>query len=164
MSPNRTVYADGLPERDPDGYAALRRYAASHKPDVDLTYLRAEPYWDPQLLSRSQFVQQWLWHVGYPHHNRRDPATIVMFNAPFDLSRLAVDAAEARDDMRGGFSYTVWHTPGAVQERCAGEVAFVGQGFDVGDAGAVVDGDVQVVVADRAAVDLAAAGVFTSAV
>src|SRR3954451_19937339 len=58
------IYADGLPERDPDGSAALRRYAASHKPDVDLTYLRAEPYWDLQLLSRSEFVQQWLWHVG----------------------------------------------------------------------------------------------------
>jgi hypothetical protein len=38
-----------------------------------------------------------------------------------------------------------------VQEPGAGGVAFVGQGFDVGDPGAVVDRDVQVVVADPAA-------------
>ncbi|GAB3588001.1 hypothetical protein GCM10027445_68660 [Amycolatopsis endophytica] len=48
---------------------------------------------------------------------------------------------------------------GAVQEGGGGGVAFVGQGFDVGQAGVVVDGDVQVVVADTAAADLLAAAV-----
>jgi len=102
------IAADDLPVRDPAGYARLQAYALSHKADVDLTYLRVEPNWDLALLSRTEFVKQWVWHVGYPHNNRDDPATIVMFNAPFDLSRLSVDAAEARDDMFGGFSLTLW--------------------------------------------------------
>jgi hypothetical protein len=102
------IAADDLPKRDPAGYAALRAYVLSHKADVDLTYLAVEPNWDLGLVSRSEFVKQWVWHVGYPHNNRLDPATIVMFNAPFDLSRLAVDAAEARSDMYGGFSFTMW--------------------------------------------------------
>lgn len=102
------IFGDDLPERDPDGYAALQRYAATHKADVDLTYVAVEPSWKLELLSRAQFVKKWLWHVGYPHNNRLDPATIVMFNAPFDFSRLAVDAAEARGDMFGGFSFTLW--------------------------------------------------------
>ena len=35
-----------------------------------------------------------------------------------------------------------------MEKPCAGQVAFVGQGFDVGQPGPVVDGDVEVVVAD----------------
>ncbi len=102
------IAADDLPERDPAGYARLQAYVVSHKADVDLTYLGVEPNWDLALLSRTEFAKRWLWHVGYPHNNRLDPATIVMFNAPFDFSRLAVDAAEARGDMYGGFSLTLW--------------------------------------------------------
>jgi len=102
------IAADDLPERDPAGYARLQAYVVSHKADVDLTYLGVEPNWDLVLLSRTEFAKRWLWHVGYPHNNRLDPATIVMFNAPFDFSRLAVDAAEARSDMYGGFSFTLW--------------------------------------------------------
>lgn len=103
------IYADDLPQRDPEGYQRLQRYATSHKADVDLTYLAVEPLWELQLVSRSEFVDRWLWHVAYPHNNRRDPATVVAFNAPFDLSRIAVDVAEARDDLYGGFSFTLWH-------------------------------------------------------
>ena len=102
------IYADDLPETDPRGYRLLRDYVASHKADVDLTYLGAQPSWSLQLLSRHDFTNRWLWHVGYPHHDRRDPAAIVCFNAPFDFSRIAVDVAEARWDMRGGFSFTIW--------------------------------------------------------
>jgi hypothetical protein len=102
------LYADDLAERDPVGLQRLRDYAASRKADVNLSYLAVEPNWEQTLLSRREFVDRWLYHVGYPHHNRRDPALIVMFNAPFDLSRLAVAAAEARADMYGGFSFTVW--------------------------------------------------------
>jgi hypothetical protein len=102
------IYADDLPDTDPDGYAWLQAYAASHKADVDLTYVGVEPNWDLQLLSRSEFVEQWLYRVGYPRSKRADPATIVMFNAPFDLSRLAVGVSEARGDMYGGFSLILW--------------------------------------------------------
>jgi len=48
---------------------------------------------------------------------------------------------------------------GAVQEPGAGGVAFIRQGFDVGDAGVVIDRDVQVVVAVAAPADLLAAAV-----
>lgn len=102
------IYADDLPERDPDGYAVLRGYVRSRKADVDVTYLGVEPDPELQLLSRSKFVDRWLWRVGYPHNDRNDPATIVAFNAPFDLSRIAVDVREAITDMRGGFSFIVW--------------------------------------------------------
>ena len=99
------IHADDLPRSDVE---RLRAYVRSHKADVDMEYLAVEPSWDLQLLSRRGFVDRWLWHVGYPHHNRRDPAMIVMFNAPFDLSRLALAAADARADMHGGFSLTLW--------------------------------------------------------
>jgi hypothetical protein len=108
----RLIYADDLHERDPAGYALLQGYAASHKADVDLAYLSVEPDWSLELISRTEFVNQWLWHVGYPHNNRRDPATIIAFNAPFDLSRIAVNVAYARRDMYGGFSFILWHDSG----------------------------------------------------
>jgi hypothetical protein len=102
------IYADDLPERDPAGYATLQAYVASHKADINLTYLDVEPNWNLELVSRTEFVNQWLWHVGYPHNKRDDPATIVAFNAPFDFSRIAIDVAEARGDLYGGFSFTLW--------------------------------------------------------
>src|SRR5215207_5675120 len=66
------IYADDLPESDTTGYATLQAYAASHKADVDLTYLAVEPNWELQLVSRGKFVNWWLFHVGYPHNDRRD--------------------------------------------------------------------------------------------
>jgi hypothetical protein len=48
-----------------------------------------------------------------------------------------------------------------VQELRAGQVAFVGQGLDVGQPGAVVDGQVQVVIADPAAAVTLAVGLYT---
>lgn len=93
------IYADDLPTRDPAGFARLQAYARGHKADVDMTYLAVEPNWDLELLSRSEFVTRWLWRVGYRHDNRPEPALVVMFNAPFDLSRLAVGTAEARGDI-----------------------------------------------------------------
>jgi hypothetical protein len=102
------IYPDDLADRDPDGLARLQAYAASRKADVDLTYLAVEPTWELQLCSRADFADRWLYRVGYPNGNIRDPALVVMFNAPFDLSRLAVAAAEARADMYGGFSLIVW--------------------------------------------------------
>ncbi len=117
------IYADDLPHTDPHGFALLQEYVRSRKADVDLTYLGAEPSWELQLISRREFNRRWLWHVGYPHNNRRDPAAIVCFNAPFDLSRIAVDVAEARADMKGGFSFTLWDDdhgrPAAYRPRLA---------------------------------------------
>src|SRR5512144_1809517 len=50
------IYADDLPQRDPDGFAWLQGYAASRKADVDLTYLAVEPNWELQLCSRTEFA------------------------------------------------------------------------------------------------------------
>src|SRR3954454_5740714 len=58
------LYADDLTERDPDGYALLVAYAPSRKADVDLASLAVEPGWQLELVSRTEFVDRWLWHVG----------------------------------------------------------------------------------------------------
>ncbi|GAA0411822.1 hypothetical protein [Streptomyces luteireticuli] len=102
-------YADDLPQRDPDGYAALRQYALTHEADVDLFCLEREPDWRLSLMSRSEFIEEWFWRCGYLGHGGPEPAEIVMFNAPFDLSRLACGAAEARGkNFGGGFSLLMW--------------------------------------------------------
>ncbi|MBB5156605.1 DNA polymerase [Saccharopolyspora phatthalungensis] len=107
------IYADDLPETDPDGYATLTDYVRTHEANVDLFYLGCEPDWRLRLYSRSEFIEQWINGVAYRDRwgkrVDREPATLVMFNAPFDLSRLAGSASEARDGstaarFAGGFS------------------------------------------------------------
>ncbi len=95
------IFADDLPDSAPDEYALLRTYAATHPADVDRTHRLAN--WRLQLRSRSEFVEQVLWRAGY-----KGRATIVMFNAPFDWSRLAIGAAAARGDA-GAFSLRFFH-------------------------------------------------------
>jgi hypothetical protein len=102
------IYADDLAKRDPDGLVLLRRYAATHRADVDMTYPHAEPCWELGLCSRAEFADKWLHPVGYKSHRGEEPALIVMFNAPFDWSRLAAGATKAVLDMEGGFSLVVW--------------------------------------------------------
>jgi len=80
--------ADELPERDPTGYAVLRDYAI----DNGLKFY-----------SRRDFLHGPFWDVA--HETR---ATVVGFNLPFDLSRLAVSWSEARGQDRGAFSFTLW--------------------------------------------------------
>lgn len=50
--------------------------------------------------SRAEFADKVFFRIGY---DRR--GTIVGFNLPFDISRIAVDHAPARLSMRGGFSF-----------------------------------------------------------
>jgi hypothetical protein len=102
------IYADDLGSRDPEGLALLRNYAASHRADVDMTYLRVEPRWELGLCSRTEFTDGWLRPVGYKRSRWQEPALVVMFNAPFDWSRLATGATKAVLDMEGGFSFIVW--------------------------------------------------------
>lgn len=87
-------YADELPERYPEGFAVLQAYFECHSADV-------APGQDTRLrlLSRSDFVEQVLWLFAYKHR-----ATVVGFNLPFDLSRLAVASAPARGRFAGGNS------------------------------------------------------------
>jgi hypothetical protein len=54
------------------------------------------------LLDRETFVNMVLYRYGYEVRG-----TIVGFNLPFDISRIAIKHAPARTDMRGGFSFTL---------------------------------------------------------
>lgn len=66
----------------------LRRYAASN--DLDL-------------LTRNQFADDILFGIGYDLR-----ATIVGFNLPFDISRIAISHGSARGKkMRGGFTFKI---------------------------------------------------------
>ena len=74
------------PQLPDDELSALREYAAAQS-------LR--------LLAKHEFVDDVFFGIGYDLR-----ATIVGFNLPFDISRLAVDHGPARGKvMRGGFSF-----------------------------------------------------------
>jgi hypothetical protein len=100
------IYADDLPDRDPAGYETLRRYV--HGGDGRDQHLAdVAPVGDADhrlhLRSRREFAERILWRAAYKLR-----ATIVMFNAPFDLTRLAIRAAPARGMFQGGFSLQIW--------------------------------------------------------
>jgi len=84
-------YADDLEESDPEGFEVLLRYVKDHLG----THGRAL-----RLLPRARFVEEVFFKVAY-----KGRAQVVGFNLPFDLSRTAVDVAEARGFYRGGFSF-----------------------------------------------------------
>ncbi|QUH03823.1 hypothetical protein HUO13_26095 [Saccharopolyspora erythraea] len=99
------LYADDLPSTDPDGFAVLQRYAATRPADVDMSFQDREPNPRMEMLSRDAFANRWLWQVAYRHQE-----TVVGFNLPFDFTRIAIDAGEARKDYHGGFSLALWRT------------------------------------------------------
>lgn len=86
-------YADDLPEASPKEYEVLRRYAVAHPARVD----RGDPTARRRLrlLSRDAFMEDVVWRGGYQAR-----ATMVMFNAPFDWSRLAIAAGRRRRPRR----------------------------------------------------------------
>jgi hypothetical protein len=88
-------YADELPDTDPDGFAVLQRVAARAVSAAGIEM-------PVRLLSRAEWVTQ----VFYPAawQNR---AAVVGFNLPFDLSRVAIAAAEGRGRNLRGFSFTL---------------------------------------------------------
>ena len=65
--------------------ALLIEFAASHR---------------LELLTQSQFVEDVFFRVGYDYR-----ATIVGFNLPFDIARIAIKADSARGRMKGGFTF-----------------------------------------------------------
>jgi hypothetical protein len=91
-------YADDLPERDPVGFALLRAYARAKPASVADGWSKRI-----RLVSRSEFVNRVLWKHGYERQ-----ATIVGFNLPFDLARLAVRATRAKGRNAGGISLVLW--------------------------------------------------------
>jgi len=93
------IYADDLPERDPEGFAMLQEYARMHWGEGIAPGQSAII----RLYSRSEFVKVVFWKRAY-----KDRALVVGFNLPFDLSRIAVDWGEARKRFAGGFSFALW--------------------------------------------------------
>lgn len=92
------VHADDLEARDPNGFAALREYAATHKAEVVMGKSRTIP-----LHSRETFIRKVF--MPYAFHRR---ALVVGFNLPFDLSRLAVRQRRAGGKQyRGGFTFVL---------------------------------------------------------
>ncbi|MCH7584951.1 MAG: hypothetical protein IH941_07305, partial [Acidobacteria bacterium] len=95
-------HADDLEQRDPTGYETLVRYAAER---------------GIELLSRSEFVERCLWWGGFV-----GGATIVGFNLPFDLSRLALHVGNARPEepdsvVKDGFSFALWGRPHPTKDK-----------------------------------------------
>ena len=90
------IHADDLAERDPPGYEILVRYAEER---------------GIELLSRHQLAERVLWLGGFI-----GGVTVVGFNLPFDLSRLALHVGDTRpeDDnsvVKGGLSFALWGRP-----------------------------------------------------
>jgi hypothetical protein len=111
-------YADDLPDTSHDEYEVLQRYVIDHPARVDGSNPAARR--GIRLLSRDEFMEDVVWRGGYQAR-----ATIVMFNAPFDWSRLAISAGKRRrargsrtnqdpDEIRGpatGFSFAFYRRP-----------------------------------------------------
>jgi hypothetical protein len=101
------LYADDLPERDPEGFAVLQEYVRTRQPALDPCRHRIEPPMTScrqlVLRSRSWFVEERLFKCAY---KRKVP--VVGFHLAFDLSRIALGWSEAKD---AGFSlYTHAYT------------------------------------------------------
>ncbi|MGD3112332.1 hypothetical protein [Streptomyces sp. YGL11-2] len=79
-------HADDLPETDPVGYGILEQYTAARGID---------------LVTRTEFMEQYVWRYCVARKNRKGnilgDATLVGFNLPFDLSRLAYGFGDARN-------------------------------------------------------------------
>src|SRR5450432_1456122 len=91
------VYADGL---DAESIALIRAYASNQRADVD----EGCPE-DILVQSRTEFVDGEFWEAI------QAGAAIVCFNAPFDLSRLALEYREARSK-NTGWSMVLWTRKG----------------------------------------------------
>jgi len=89
---------DRLPDSDPDGYAVLCDFAATHQAETTGFHRNRTL----MLRSQSDFLDTVLWPAI------QADALIVGFNLPFDLSRLACDVSPARGRHQGGFSFVLW--------------------------------------------------------
>ena len=90
-------HADDLEAFCPGALDVLRRYAETHRAEVApgrarRLLLRARREWAERVLFKRGVLGK---------------ATIVCFNVPFDLSRIAIDATEGRDANFGGNSLVV---------------------------------------------------------
>ena len=104
-------YADELPQRYPEGLAILQQYVADNEADLDVPrYRRQLPLYSRRAFVVKRFDQRLhrnvlgaFWRAAY-----KAQALVVGFNLPFDLSRLAIEVADARRSYGGGFSFALW--------------------------------------------------------
>lgn len=126
-------YADDLEEFNPDGFAEIRRYCLddeTRQADItrDLPFrdggeVSQFPHYDDwqhgqldvmpddtfEIMPASKFVSEYLIGFGYRSKNRNEnrdfePATIVGFNLPFDMTRLGKSWTTGRKQFYGNFS------------------------------------------------------------
>ena len=69
--------------------------------EVELLQIHAQQH-GLMLRTQAEFIDQIFFGIGYDLR-----ATIVGFNLPFDVSRLAIRYGSARRSMRGGFTFTL---------------------------------------------------------
>jgi hypothetical protein len=84
---------DELPQRDPDRYELLRRYAKYREPAIDWKAgddLTSDAPVQIRLLTASE-MRELIYVAAY-----KNRALVVCFNLPFDLSRVAIEWAETR--------------------------------------------------------------------
>lgn len=91
-------HADTLAADDPEGFALLSGYAATHEPKTT-GFQRNRKL---MLRSRRDFLDTVLWPAI------QQDALIAGLNLPFDLSRLACDVSPARGRHQGGLSFMLW--------------------------------------------------------
>ena len=98
------IFADDLPATDPDGYRQLKRYARENRARVDLHYVGSASV-NPRLVlvPRSRFLKDYLYPLSEGRHVAEgvSPATIIGYNLPFDLSRIANDVGNPRQSRSG---------------------------------------------------------------
>jgi hypothetical protein len=102
-------YADDLPARDSDGYAAVQSMLGE-RADVRGEHDDADPFM--RIESQRTFLDRILWPAVGSAGAR---AGLVCFNLPFDISRLAWTVGPTRnrsqqreDALAGGFSFALW--------------------------------------------------------
>lgn len=79
-------YADELPKTNPDILLVLNQYIIENQAETEHGFDKCL-----RIYSRSDFMKEVFWKAAY-----EADAAVVCFNAPFDLSRLAVDCRHAR--------------------------------------------------------------------
>jgi hypothetical protein len=115
---------DNLGTSRPSEYRRLREYMAGHAPRVNRQ--RPDAWRALRIIERREFVTDVLipYAVG--------GATLALFNAPFDLSRLAESWGWAQGDFYGGFRLSLADVPGKRRARSLAAVRtkrLVGKGF-----------------------------------
>ncbi len=96
------IYADELPETNPDGFRMLQEYRATELADLDPAYSHGLPV-ALKLNSRREFLKKVLYEVGFESRG-----LVVGFNLPFDISRLAIASSPSRGLFAGGFSLALF--------------------------------------------------------